>query len=71
MYELKKAFFDNSKPEELLLLVFNTKMKIDALGALAANAKLQYPCTVLCGNSLSQFDTLSDQVENITTAHLN
>ena len=40
-YKLKMAFFDNGKPEEVLLFVNNFNMTLKALGALAATANIQ------------------------------
>ena len=47
LYKLKTAFFGNVKPEELLSLMQKFDMKIGALRTLAANAELQYLCTIL------------------------
>ena len=56
MYELKMSFFDNGKSWELLLFVQNLNMMLEEQGNIAANKKLQYLCTILCGETLHQLN---------------
>ena len=64
------TFFNNSDPEEFLLFVINFTMSIQDLGILTASAKLQYLCTLLCGEALRKFDTFYDQLGSTNTAHV-
>ena len=65
------ALFDNVNPEEFLLFVRNFKMALEALGTLAASAKLQYLRMILCGEELRQFDIFCYYVVSKNTTHLN
>ena len=62
LYEIKMALFDNGEPEELLLFICNFCMTLEASGTLKAGAKIQYLCTLVHGEALRQFETLSDYV---------
>ena len=42
LYEFKMTLFDNGDPEELLLLIINFNMTLEASGTLVASAKIQY-----------------------------
>ena len=64
------ALFENSNPEELLLFVINFKTTIENLGILTASVKLQYLCTLLCGEALRQFDTFCNHLGSTNTAHV-
>ena len=65
------TLLENAKLEELLLSVINFKTILGAPRILAANAKLQYLCTILSGESLRQFDTFCAQFGSTTMAYLN
>ena len=45
-------------------------MILEDPGTLASSATLQYLCTLLCGETLRQFDVLCNQVGSTTTTHL-
>ena len=64
LYEFKMYLFDNNELEEFLLFVryFNTALA--ALGMLEAGSKYQYLCTIVRGEALRQFDSLSADVES-------
>ena len=62
LYELKMAFFDNIKPEQFLLFINNSNMTIEASGTFKSGANIQYLPTLVRGDALRQFDTLSDEV---------
>ena len=64
LYEFKMDFFDNGDPEEFLLLVRKSNMTLDASGNLEMDAKLQYFCTIVCGEALHQSYMLSADVKN-------
>ena len=70
-YDLKNDLFDTGDPEEFLLFTRNLQMTLEDLRTITANAKIKYLCTLLCGETLHQFDTLCDQVGSTTTTHLN
>ena len=69
-YKLKMAFFDNGKPEEVLLFVNNFNMTLKALGALAATAKIQYLLTMVCGEWLCKFEIIFNEVGSPTSKNL-
>ena len=71
LYEFKKDLFDNGKPEEFLLFIWNFQMTLEAKGALAASTKIQYMCTLLCVKSLHKLDTFSFVLGSTTTTYLN
>ena len=48
----------------------NLNVTLDESGMLAANAKVQYLHTLVCGKVLLQLDTLSVEVGSTTTDHL-
>ena len=56
------SLFDNGKPEDFLLFVCNFNMNLAASGMLEADAKFQYLCTLVYGEALRQFDSLSADV---------
>ena len=45
-------------------------MTLQASGKLAASAKIQYLCTLVCGEALRQLDKLSVDIGIMTTEHL-
>ena len=53
------ALFDNSDPEKLLFFISNFNMTLKASRILVASAIIQYLRTLLRGEALHQFDTLS------------
>ena len=63
LYEFKMSLFDNVDPEEFLLFVRNFNMTLTASGMMEMGAKVQYLCTLVDGESLLQFDSLSYGVE--------
>ena len=67
LYEFKMSLFDNGRPEEFLLFVRNFNMTLSASGMLEAGANFQYLCTLVHGEALSWFDSLSADMERIET----
>ena len=63
--------FDNKETEDLLLFVKKFKTTLESSGTIASNAKLNYLCTLLCGEAINQYHTLCSQVGSMTTTHLN
>ena len=63
-YELMMFLFDHSEPEEFLLFVQNFHMTLVASGMLEPEAKVQYICTLVCGEALCQFDFVSAHAKN-------
>ena len=70
LYEFKMSLFDNGEPEEFLLFVRNFNMNLAAAGTLEAGVKYQYLRTIVCGEALYQFDSLSDDVEVTETLNV-
>ena len=64
IYECKKALFENKNPEEFFLFVRNFNMTIDASGSMDMAENIQYLCTLVRGEALCQFDTLSADAES-------
>ena len=62
--------FDNGKPEELLLLTRNLIMTLEASGMILTDAKIKYLHTMVRGEELRQFDTLSAEVGSTTLENL-
>ena len=69
-FEFKMALFDNGKPEEFLLFIKNFNMTLEASGMLNSGAKIQYLHTLVHGEVLRQFDTLSAEVGSATSEKL-
>ena len=61
--------FDNGEPEDFLLFVRNFNMTLAASGTLEAGTKVHCLRTLVRGEALCQFDSLSDDVEG--TENLN
>ena len=59
--------FDQGVPEDFLLLISSFNMNPKALGTIVASAKMQYLHTLICGEVLCQFDTLSTEVGSTTS----
>ena len=57
------ALFENGKPKEFLLLVCNFNMTLEASIMLEKSGYIQYLHTLVRGESVCQFDTLSAYVE--------
>ena len=70
LYEFKMCLFNNGKPEEFLLFVRNFNMTLVASGTLEAGAKYQYLSTLIRGEALRQFDSLSADVEIAETLNV-
>ena len=49
LYESKTSLFDCGETEEFLFFVRNLKMTFEASVTLAADANIQYLCTLVCG----------------------
>ena len=61
-YEFRIYLIDNDNPEDFLLFVRNFNMNLAASGTLETSAKIQYLRTVVHGEALRQFDSLSADV---------
>ena len=59
IYDFKMALFDNGHPDEFLLFVQNFDMTLAASGTLAMVTKNQYICTLVRGELLRHFYSLS------------
>ena len=62
------SLFDNNEMEAFLLFVCNFNMKLAATVTQDTDAKVQYLCTIVCGEALNQFDLLYADVENSDTS---
>ena len=62
LYEFKMIFFENGDPGEFLLFVHNFNMAFLASGIMDMGAKIQYLRTLVRGELLRQFDSLSTNV---------
>ena len=67
LYEFRKSLFDHVALEKFLLIVQNFQISLAATGMLEMEAKIQYLCTLLCGEALCQFDLVSADAKNIKT----
>ena len=55
--------FDNGYLEDFLLFVQNFTMTLAASGTMETGAKIKYLCTLVRGEELRQFDSLSSDVQ--------
>ena len=62
LYRFKMALFDNVNLEEFLFFISNFSMTPEASVTLKSGAKIQYLCTLVRGETLNQFYTLSSDV---------
>ena len=53
-----------------MLFISNFQMTLEPSVTLAAGAKIQYLCMLLCGKAISQIDTLFAEVGSTTLYHL-
>ena len=53
-----------------MLFVRNSNMNLAASGTLEADAKFKYLCTLVYGEELRQFESLSTDVESTETLNL-
>ena len=67
LHGFKMVVFYNGGPEEFLLFIRKFNMTLEASEKLADNVKIQYPCTILHGELLRQFGTLSAEVGGTTS----
>ena len=63
LYEFNMDLFENRDQEEFLLFVQNFNMTIAASGTLPTGAEIQYLHTLVFGEALHQFDSLSLDME--------
>ena len=67
LYEFKISLVDNGETEEFLLFVRNFNMTLAASGTLEAGTKTQHLCTLVRGEALLKFESLSADVESTQT----
>ena len=67
-YEAKLAMFNNSKAEELLLFICDSK-KIGATGATYASGWIHYLHTIICREALHEFDILANSTGTTTNGN--
>ena len=66
-YKFKVALFDNSDPQDFLLLVIILQITIEASGTLTDGAKIQYLCMLVQVKALRPIGTFSSEVVITTT----
>ena len=59
------ALFENGELGEFLLFVQNINMTFVESGTLETGIKIQYICTLVRGEALREFDSLSEDVEGL------
>ena len=52
------------------MFISNFQINLEASGTFSAGAKIQYLCTLICGEVLLQLDTLFSDVVSTTSEHL-
>ena len=62
--------FDNANSEESFFFIWNVQMLLEASREFDTSATIQYLCTLLRGETLSQLDTLSVEVVIMIKTHL-
>ena len=68
--EFKISLFDNGDPGEFLFFIMGFNVTLEASGTLHYGAKIQYLHTLVHGEVLRQFDTLSAEVGSATSEKL-
>ena len=66
-----KWFFSKWRAREIIFVVQIFKMMLKTSGTLTANAKLKYLRSLLCGESLYEFNYLCIQIGSVIVTHLN
>ena len=64
------SLFENGKLKDFLLFVRNFNMTLAASGMLEMGAKIQYLRTLVRGEVLNHFDSLSSDMESTETITL-
>ena len=64
------ASFYHGEPETFLLFIRNFNMTLAVTGTLEMDAKIQYICTLVSGESFHHFELLSTDIENIETLNV-
>ena len=70
LYDFKMALFDNDKPKEFLLLIWNFNITIKALVMLKVGANIQYLCMIVRVEALRQFGMFFAEVGSATPENL-
>ena len=70
LYEFNISLFDNGKLEGFLLFICSFNMTLAVSGMLEADTKFQYLCTLVRGEVLRQFESLSSDVEITETLNV-
>ena len=70
LYVFKMALFSNGNTEEFLFFVCNFNMTLEVSEMLKTTENMQYLCTIFCGEALHKFDTLSADIESISSLKL-
>ena len=58
-YNINMSTFEDSQPEEFLVILKNFSIPIDATVSTSALERINYICTMLRGEYLIQFDELA------------
>ena len=69
-YKLKLQTFENGKPEELLQVMKDFKTGFDGTGTSSAQGGIKFLRTMLCVESLKEFDVIAGQIGSTNNAHL-
>ena len=65
------ALLKNVKPEEVLLFTRENRSTLEATGATSANGRIKFLHTLVRGEDLLNFKTLSDSISTIKNGNLN
>ena len=65
------ALLKNVKPEEVLLFTRENRSTLEATGATSANGRIKFLHTLVRGEDLLNFKTLSDSISTIKNVNLN
>ena len=62
--------FGNGKPKEFLQLLKNFNKSIDGTGTTTVARRINFLCTLLCGEAIREFDNLVSHNNGTTNPHL-
>ena len=69
-YNINISIFKDGHPEEFLTLLKNFIIAIDGTGTTSWPGRINYICTILCGEARIEFNELASQNSGMKNSHL-
>ena len=66
-YDFRMSLFDHGEREEFILFVRKFRMTLAGTGTLETESKVQYLCTLFCGEAFRNFDLLYADAKHTET----